>query len=125
MPPAGYSPTKAFPQPEVKDIDMPDVSPPKPSATSPEKERESNGDGERAVALGGLRRVFRSRQRARERSLLRRERSRVQDDDSPGEDTEEEEDSYGVVHRKTSNHYTLNMPGPAQPKSELPYLMLG
>ncbi|KAI0327985.1 hypothetical protein GY45DRAFT_1326923, partial [Cubamyces sp. BRFM 1775] len=115
-PPPNFSPEKAFPQPEIKDVDMQE-------APSPEKDKE--GDSERSMAVGALRRVFRKR-KARERSQVGRRRARVDDDDeSSGEESGEEEDRYGAVTRKTSNHYTLNLSGPAAPQSDLPYRLLG
>ncbi|KAI8983228.1 Di-sulfide bridge nucleocytoplasmic transport domain-containing protein [Trametes punicea] len=116
-PPPSFSPEKAFPQPEIKDVDMSE-------APSPEKERETEGEGERPMAVGALRRVFRKR-RARERSQLGRRRARVEDDDSTAEDSGDEVDQYAAVTRKTSNHYTLNLSGPAAPQSDLPYRLLG
>ncbi|KAI0369931.1 hypothetical protein BV20DRAFT_945153 [Pilatotrama ljubarskyi] len=114
-PPANFSPEKAFPQPEIKDVDMSE-------AASPEKEKE--GEGERSLAVGALRRVFRKR-KARERSQVGRRRARVDDGESSAEESGEEDDRYGAVTRKTSNHYTLNLAGPAPPQSDLPYRLLG
>ncbi|KAI0791785.1 Di-sulfide bridge nucleocytoplasmic transport domain-containing protein [Abortiporus biennis] len=125
QPPPHFSPQKAFPQPEVHDVDMSEPSPGKPASPEKEVEAEKNGaNGERAVALGGMRRVYRSRQIARERSRLGRARSRVDDEDATDIDSEEE-DQYGPVTQNTSNHYTLNLPGPAPQQSDLPYILLG
>ncbi|KAL1940662.1 hypothetical protein VTO73DRAFT_8097 [Trametes versicolor] len=114
-PPSSFSPQKAFPQPELKDVDMSEPA-------SPEK--ENGTDGERSLAVGALRRVFK-RRNARDRSQLGRRRARVDDDESAGEDSGEEEDGYGAVTRKTSNHYTLNLAGPTAPQSDMPYRLLG
>lgn len=89
---------------------------------SPEK--ENGTDGERSLAVGALRRVFKKRN-ARDRSQLGRRRARVDDDESAGEDSGEEDDGYGAVTRKTSNHYTLNLAGPTAPQSDMPYRLLG
>ncbi|OBZ79282.1 Nucleus export protein BRL1 [Grifola frondosa] len=123
-PPPGFSPAKAFPQPELKDVDMSELSPPKAPSEVPEKEKEVEGG--RVVALGALRRVYRSRQRARERSRMEGGHSKF--DDAGGSEGDEEsgdEDSLNPVTQNLSHHYTLNMPGPAQPQSDLPYILLG
>ena len=47
------------------------------------------------------------------------------------EEEEDNEDDRGssrkgrTVTRNTSNHYTLNMPGPAPVKTDTPYILLG
>ncbi|KAI0825385.1 Di-sulfide bridge nucleocytoplasmic transport domain-containing protein [Trametes gibbosa] len=114
-PPSSFSPEKAFPQPELKDIDMSEI-------VSPEKESEN--DGERSMAVGALRRVFNKR-KTRERSQLGRRRARVDGDESSAEESGEDDDRHGVVAQKTTNHYTLNLPGPIVPQSDLPYRLLG
>ncbi|KAI0668678.1 Di-sulfide bridge nucleocytoplasmic transport domain-containing protein [Trametes maxima] len=116
-PPPSFSPEKAFPQPEFKDVDMSE-------ATSPEKEKEGEGEGERSLAVGALRRVFNKRH-GRERSRLGRRRARVDDGISSAEESGDEDDHRAAVTRKTTNHYTLNLPGPAPPQSDLPYRLLG
>ena len=102
---------------------MADSSPPKPRERSSSKGDEKDGDGERAVALGAVRRVYRSRQRARARSRARRGKSRGVESDASGES--DDEDEQGVVTQNTSNHYTLNMPGSVPHQSDLPYVLLG
>ncbi|KAI0726012.1 Di-sulfide bridge nucleocytoplasmic transport domain-containing protein [Fomitopsis betulina] len=125
-PPPAFSPAKAFPQPEINDVDMLDSSPPKPGEQSPHKRDERDGDGERAVALGAVRRVYRSRQRARARSRVPRGKSRgVDQEESDASGESDEEDELGLVTQTTSNHYTLNMPGSAPQQSDLPYVLLG
>lgn len=123
-PPPNFSPIKAFPQPELKDIDMSEVSPGPPKPTSPVKGGDTENDSTqgRAVALGGLRRVFKSRQRMKERKLVA---TRRMQGDEEGSDVDSDEDDYGPVTQNTSNHYTLNMPGPAPQQSDLPYILLG
>jgi len=94
---------------------------------------DAEGDDERVIATGGLKRVFKSRQKARERSRLavvvRRGRSRANfsDDEGSGSDVDgqEDEEEYQAVVRNMSNHYTLNVPAPAPPKSDTPYILLG
>ncbi|GBE78697.1 Nucleus export protein [Sparassis crispa] len=122
VPPTDFSPQKAFPQPELKDVDMSELSPLQPTAPLAEKDSE----GERAVALGAVRRVYRSRQRARERSMLRKGRSReVHEDESESGDESDDEDRRIPPAQNMSNHYTLNMSGSAASRSDLPYVLLG
>lgn len=103
---------------------MSELSPPKRGA-SPAKDVSAT-EGERAVALGAVRRVYRSRQRARERSQLRRGRSRGSyDGGSDSSDDSDEEGRTTPMTQNLSNHYTLNLPGPAAPSSDLPYILLG
>jgi hypothetical protein len=118
-PPFQASPTKSYqPLAEVDDVDMSELSPPKPET--------SEEDLSRAVSLGGMRRVFRSRhERAKSKS-----RARVEDDYSDEGETESDTDhrvtrSKSVGPQTMSNHYTLNLPSPPAPKSELPYILSG
>ena len=99
---------------------MADSSPARPS---PEKEKgEEKGDeAERSLAVGALRRVYK-RRTGREKSLVRRHRSRVDDEGSSAGESDGED--YAPVTKMT-NHYTLNMPGPATPPSDLPFRLLG
>ena len=120
-PPSTYTPHKAtvpFPQPELNDVDMSEVSPGGPSPDKDQKE-----EGERALAVGALRRVYKKRNE-RERSRLGRRRGRIDDDESSGEETGED-DQPGPVTQKTTNHYTLNVAGPTAPQSDTPYRLLG
>ena len=110
-----------FPQPELNDVDMSEVS---PGGPSPDKEQiQQKEEGERALAVGALRRVYKKRNE-RERSRLGRRRGRIDDDESSGEETGED-DQPGPVTQKTTNHYTLNVAGPAAPQSDTPYRLLG
>ncbi|KAH8101450.1 Di-sulfide bridge nucleocytoplasmic transport domain-containing protein [Cristinia sonorae] len=126
-----------FPEPELKDVDMSEASPEHPQRTT-DGAREVKE--ERAIATGGMKRVFRTRQGGqvkRERSRLAvvvrrgKSRGRVSDDEytgdegSEGDEDDDEEEEYGAVVRNTSNHYTLNVPAPAPPKSDTPYILLG
>ncbi|CCM01438.1 uncharacterized protein FIBRA_03490 [Fibroporia radiculosa] len=141
-PPPRFAPEKTFPQPELRDIDMVESSPPRPGreidgaegrdeARSKEAERaEGEEKGERMLALGGMRRVFRSRQQKRTRSRLGRGRRRGDgiehsDEESDSDSDGENEGERGLMPQTTSNHYTLNMAGPAPPPSDLPYVLLG
>ena len=121
QPSAGCCSPKSLPQNELKDVDMPDASPPRPP--SPEKE----GDEDRAIALGGLKRVYNSRQKARSKSKLAivTMRKGVEDHDSSDDSDEEIVRDVTPITQNTSNHYTLNLPGPAPTRSDLPYVLLG
>ena len=44
---------------------------------------------------------------------------------SAGEESEEEGGALTPITQNTSNHYTLNLPAPAPPKSDTPYVLLG
>ncbi|OCH88338.1 hypothetical protein OBBRIDRAFT_758305 [Obba rivulosa] len=121
-PPSNFSPQKAFPQPEIPEIDMSELSPPKSSHSSPERDAKEASLG-RALALGGLRRVFRSRQKSRVRSHARSVRDGESDSGEEGDSDDEE--THLPVTQNMSNHYTLNMPSPAPPQSDLPYILLG
>lgn len=104
---------------------MVETTPPKVRLASPERDPDKSFEGERVVATGAMRRVFKSRQKAKERSRL------GSADRSGDEDLSEDDDEgHGGIRaapfsQTTSNHYTLNMPGPAHPPSSLPYILLG
>ncbi|KAF8446432.1 Di-sulfide bridge nucleocytoplasmic transport domain-containing protein [Boletus edulis BED1] len=117
VPPSNFSPQKAFPRPpapELRDVDMSDLSPP--------KMEESEMENGRAVATGGLRRVYKLRQMARAQSRLR-------NDEDPEQTSEDDSEDDRIVRRpltqNTSNHYTLNMPSAPAPQSNTPYVLLG
>jgi hypothetical protein len=118
-PPADFSPEKAITQVEIRDVDMAEPSPPKP--------HESGGNGRRTMALGAVRRVFKSRQKARGRELG----NTVEDDGgepSSASDDGSDEEHFRALQprvRKLSHHYTLNMPSPAPLKTDTPYVLLG
>ncbi|KAL0065669.1 hypothetical protein AAF712_007310 [Marasmius tenuissimus] len=114
-------PSRAFPTPvanDIRDVDMSEASPPKPEEASPDKV-EGNL---RAVATGALRRVYKARQSAKRggKALMRNRGS-----GSDIEDDESEDESGERAIHSTSNHYTLNMPSPAPPQSDTPYVLLG
>ena len=137
--PPTTSPMKAprFPEPELRDVDMSEASPPAPRPTNNDKEGQEKDEDGRSIATGALKRVFKSRQKAkaRERSRLAlvvrrgKSRGRVSDDEDTGDEDEgsdeDDDDEYEALVQRTSNHYTLNVPAPAPPKSETPYLLLG
>lgn len=106
---------------EIRDVDMADASPPtKPAEPGAHDDEERSRD--RRIALGGLKRVYRSRRRQRERSAQARARAGDAEDSAA---ESEDDDAAQPVTQKTSNHYTLNMPAPAPPKSDTPYVLLG
>ena len=72
----------------------------------------------RAVAMGGLRRVYKLRQKARALFQPRRNERTIEDD---GEDDR----TVRPIIQNTSNHYTLNMPSAPAPQSDTPYVLLG
>ena len=118
QPPPNFSPEKAFPQPELHDVEMSESS---PGGKSAEKEQE--GEGSRPLAVGALRRVFKKRNQ-RDRSRLGRRHARIDDEDSSGEESGEDGEHVPLT-QKTTNHYTLNMAGPIAPQSDLPFRLLG
>jgi hypothetical protein len=100
---------------------MREASPPKPEgAASPE------ANGGRKVSTGGMRRVLKSRMKsALSMSTVPESRG---DERDPYSDTDDETDSAGQQLTRTSstsNHYTLNMPSPPAPQSDVPYILLG
>ena len=115
---------------------MSEASPPvaRPMSKEVEKRRdvEDAENEERAIATGGMRRVFKSRQKGKERSRLAvvvrrgKSRGRLSDDEDTGdEEDEDDEEEFETIVQKTSNHYTLNVPAPAPSKSDTPYVLLG
>lgn len=120
-PPDDFSPEKAFPQEEIRDVDMAEPSPPKP--------QETGADGRRTMSLGAVRRVFKSRQKARGRTLGQTVEEESSGEsclgsDDDGSDKEHFKSRQPLV-RKLSHHYTLNMPSPAPLKADTPYVLLG
>jgi hypothetical protein len=117
-PPDNFSPEKAFPQEEIRDVDMAEPSPPKP--------QEAGMEGRRTMALGAVRRVFKSRQKARSRAHAHavEENSGGSSASDDGSDDEHFKSRQPHV-RKLSHHYTLNMPSPAPLKTDTPYVLLG
>jgi hypothetical protein len=118
-PPTDFSPEKAFPQEEIRDVDMAETSPPKP--------QETGVDARRTMALGAVRRVFKSRQKARRMAF----EHHVEDDG--GESSSASDDGSDEEHFKArqthvgnlSHHYTLNMPSPTPQRADTPYVLLG
>lgn len=131
VPPSSPFIAKTFPQPDIRDVDMAEPSPPRPPPVEQSSRRSEDGPSEenkeRAIAVGGLKRVFRSRQRAKGKSKQAAGRTRVETEDEEDSEAESEGESRAaLVHRKqTSNHYTLNLPPPTAPRSDAPYVLLG
>lgn len=106
-PPALNPSTNPFLPPathEIKDVDMADASPGK---------TEENKEAGRPMALGGLKRIYNQRHKAKLRRMQRQENH---SDDDIDEDT--------TTHN-TSNHYTLNLPAPLASQPDTPYILLG
>ncbi|KAG6845287.1 hypothetical protein H0H87_011438 [Tephrocybe sp. NHM501043] len=115
QPPPHFSPEKAFPNvPEPNDVDMSEASPNK----GEEQGKPENG---RAMAVGGLRRVYNARKKTQNSQMTRRRRSEESEDEDVFDSDEETE----ALVQNTSNHYTLNMPAAPPPQSDLPYILLG
>jgi len=78
-------------------------------------------DSVRPVATGGLRRVFKQRNKRHETRLI----TRRHHEGDPASAAESDDNEEPVPVNQTSHHYTLNMPAPAPAPSELPYILLG
>ena len=91
------------------------------SELSPPNSEENDAQRGRSVATGALRRVFKSREKARNMDL----RLSSEREDGSGS----ESDGHGrrvIPHtQNTSNHYTLNLPSAPTPQSDTPYILLG
>lgn len=126
VPPPQFSPTKAFPTTEINDIDMTEASPLKVDDANGQelvvREKEADKDNGRPVAVGGLRRVFKQRT---QRLYGRKQRREDDEDPSSSADESDEEGTVVPQTQNTSNHYTLNMPAPPAPPSDMPYVLLG
>jgi hypothetical protein len=122
-PPPNFSPSKAFPsvlpfQPETNDVDMVEISPPKAEV--------KEGEGGRAVAFGGMRRVFRARQKARgSQNAVTPSREGREGDTSESESGDEEGNMLSRPTQNLSHHYTLNMSTAPTSHSDMPYILLG
>lgn len=92
------------------------------SEISPEKQEELDAENGRPIAMGGLRRVYNQRQKSRRHHtpFKSKKDSSYADSDSEGDDGES-----GPLTQNTSHHFTLNMPAPAPPPSDTPYILLG
>ena len=77
------------------------------------------------MATGGLRRIYNQRRKRQENRPVVTRNRRAEDEDEAASDESEEEGTVTPLTQNTSNHYTLNMPAPAPPQSDLPYILLG
>ena len=110
--------------------------------THGESEEEEDGDGDtsferRVISNAAVRRIARRRKQDRgaghrTKSLLRELIRSGDAGEVVGEYSSDDDDYNGrhdgkgrAVVPTTSNHYTLNMPGPAPAKNETPYVLLG
>jgi hypothetical protein len=113
-------------QGEIHDVDMNEVTPSKSEEASSDETRKQEvekSDEARPIALGALQRVF--KRRSKTRNARARSRRLEEDDDSGIGSTDEDEAEVALRHRKTSNHYTLNMAAPPPTPSHAPYVLLG
>jgi hypothetical protein len=92
-----------------------------PVGADNEVDEKENG---RPIALGGLRRVYHQR-RGYRMSKSSRPRKRLGGESDGFDSGSDEDDEIAPITQNTSNHYTLNMPGPAAAPSEMPYVLLG
>jgi hypothetical protein len=103
-------------------VQMEEVSPLTKSAENP---FESQGQGQRPVSTGVMRRVFKSRMQARGAPRPLVVRSQEGDLASGSESEDENGDVIAPLTHNTSHHYTLNIPTPPVPQSDTPYILLG
>ena len=116
--------------PDVVDIDMSEVSPNIPKTQQPQDASPAKQEKEsRVIALGGIRRVFRSRY---EKAASKQRDVNADDADEESVNSEDEELSAreGRVMRParptTNNHYTLNLvPNAPTTKTDFPYTLSG
>jgi hypothetical protein len=92
------------------------------SDLSPPKSEENDAESGRSVATGALRRVFKSREKARNRNRLG---SRLSSEEDSGSESDGQGHRVTPHTQNTSNHYTLNLPSAPVPHSDTPYILLG
>lgn len=110
---------------ELKDVDMAEASPPQVTMKDADEDESMEGNS-RSIATGGMKRLFRLRQRQKEKSRLAVARVKAESDCSEAESDDDGGSSVVTpITQNTSNHYTLNMPGPASPRSETPDILIG
>ncbi|KIL71090.1 hypothetical protein M378DRAFT_116676 [Amanita muscaria Koide BX008] len=114
-PPPQFSPRKAFALPvveETNDVDM--------TEASPGKSNESRNEVGRAVALGGLKRVYNRRHKLQSHSRQKQQQESESDDDRASD-----ESGSSITTHNTSNHYTLNLPSHTASRHDIPYILSG
>jgi hypothetical protein len=121
-PPVSFSPEKAFPKTsckeEFKDVEMEEASPQRPE--------DKKIDQGRTVAAGAMRRVYNSRQKSRDRRVVRRQTEEGENEDLERSDSDDETvGPHQPLTQNTSNHYTLNLPATPPHQPDLPYILLG
>jgi hypothetical protein len=92
------------------------------SELTPPRSDANEAEGGRTVATGALRRVFKSRERARNKSRLG---VAQQLEVSSGSESEGDDGRFAPHTQNTSNHYTLNLPSAPAIQSDTPYILLG
>ena len=76
------------------------------------------------MVVSGGKRVHKRRGRAEGRSHLSQQAT-VESDGEASDGVDETMDMARPVTHQTSNHYTLNVPGPTASRSDMPYVLLG
>lgn len=109
VPPSNPVVARLFPQPESRDVDMAEPSPPRPSREPLENKENEDEGSKRRIATGGLRRVFKARLRRKERSDRSANKSRIEMEEDEDESDAESDDDTQSRLTKASNHYTLNV----------------
>lgn len=135
--PAWIPPAEAHVELELRDVDMAEASPPHVTMRDLDEDGGAEGSSSRVIATGGMKRVFRSRQKMKERRsrlalALVHPRAEREDGEAVSESDEGDDDDDRTgssaatpITQNMSNHYTLNIPGHAPPRSETPYILLG
>lgn len=90
-----------------------------------DEENRDSKDTNRPVSTGGLRRIFKQRNKRQDLRLTTRQQRSREDGEGYSEEESEDDRVAPPVAQTTSHHYTLNMPGPPPPTSDLPYILLG
>lgn len=133
VPPQWQPPPPHVRNPEIVDVDMSEVSPNIPKAQQqPQEDSPSKLEKEsRVLALGGIRRVFRSRLGKAASKQYNIDADDADEESVNSEVEEEKNDHEGRVMRltqpaTTNNHYTLNLASSAPTaKPDLPYTLSG
>ncbi|THH09424.1 hypothetical protein EW145_g2034 [Phellinidium pouzarii] len=153
-PPAWSTPAPETPEVDMRDVEVtpPPLAPNfrrnkndigrdrdrEVNAENDEVENENESPERRLISNAAVRRIARRRGQNGTGKLVQTRSNRLRGhsgltDVLEGEDSSEDEGYDGdgspkksrAVTRSTSNHYTLNMPGPTSAKGDTPYILLG
>ena len=117
-PPSTHPPT--YWQPPAPEVAMQDLA----SSSERDHSVESSSSSSRPVATGAITRVFKSRQKEKQRLQTRRRTPHIEEEVE--EEPSSEDDHVDRPQKLVSNnHYTLHMPSPVLNHSDIPYLLLG